>query len=164
MKNETEPIDMENITVMDYPNVQGYNVRFRRERTRISKFFSLGRYGSWQAALEAARQYRDRIKKDWRDRVKLPDRKIQYQTTNTGITAISKSIEYGQVVLQFNYTDEDGRHRNKRYRVGSADDPDYKQLYEKTMKQAIRERNRTNTRIYGVRWVNYITQKEGQYL
>lgn len=162
---ELEKKDLANITVMDYDHVKGFNVRVRMDGKRITKLFNPKDYDSEEEALTQAQQFRDKLKQDWKNSAKLPGRKIQYQTTNTGVTAISKTTdEKDRVILRFNYTDAEGQHHSKGFTVGVPDAPDYQERYQKTMEEAIRYRNQKNTQIYGVRWVNYIIRREGQYL
>lgn len=157
--------DLTNITIMNYDRVKGFNVRIRQDGERITKLFNPDSYGSEEQALREAQKFRDQVKQDWKDAAKLPERKIQYKTTNTGVVAISKTTDdQGRVILRFNYTDADGQHHSKGFLVGPPGGPDYQQRYEEAMNKAIRFRNKKNTQIYGVRWVNYIIKREGEYL
>lgn len=55
---------MQNITLMDYERVHGYRVRIMRNGKKTSKLFSFAKYGGRIEALEAAKQWRDSIKRE----------------------------------------------------------------------------------------------------
>lgn len=104
----------------------GYQVRIKRRRKEISRYFSFSQYGSVNNTLREAKAWRNYIKSigknNTRRFLKTPD-----TDHSTGFRGISRTISYDkrnkQHYINFSvcWTDSKGVLRNKKFHVGNTE-------------------------------------------
>lgn len=159
---------MKNITRIDQDskNTYGWFVRIRRDGKQISKFFSDGKYGGKDAALEEAIRYRDTHLDEWNRLAKNAERPMHTGTkSNIGHNGISYSIKnkkkgngrvYTEHVFSVCYSPEKGVNKNKTFYIPKAKNKaEFKKNYDLKLKEAIEFRDKMMHKIYGLRYVNY---------
>ncbi|MEX0930033.1 MAG: hypothetical protein WD266_02065 [Balneolales bacterium] len=160
-------IDTKNISRIDQPskNTFGWFVRIRRDGNRVSKFFSDGKYGGKEKAIEMARAFRDENLGKWEKFAKNFDRSMHVgKKSNIGYPGISYCIktklrngeEYKEHVFQVSFSPEKGVHKNKSFYIPKAKSKrDFKKNYDLKLEDAIRFRDQEMLKIYGARYVNF---------
>ena len=159
--------DLKNISRIDQhsKNTFGWFVRIRRDGKKISRFFSDGKYGGREKALESAREYRNKNLSEWRNFAKNPERAMHLgKKSNIGYPGISYCIKkkkrnggiYLEHVFQVSYSPEKGVHKNKSFYIPKAKTKrEFEKHYESRLKMAVRFRDEQMMKIYGVRYVNF---------
>ena len=94
----------------------GWQVRARRDGTRVSKFFADARHGSPEHALGAALVYRDRLLASLPEPSGLP-RKAWSNTGVVGLSVRAKPGARARLNVQLNWIDASGRRRAASYSV-----------------------------------------------
>ena len=95
----------------------GWQVRARRDGKRLSKFFADARHDGRDAALAAAKAYRDQLLSDMPDTPQKPRK----AWSNTGVVGLSvREKDEGskpRLYVQLNWIDADGKRRAASYSV-----------------------------------------------
>ncbi|MEX2397310.1 MAG: hypothetical protein WD491_09800 [Balneolales bacterium] len=164
--------ETKNISRIDQPskNTHGWFVRIRRDGNKVSKFFSDGKYGGREEALDKARTYRDENLSKWEKFAKNSNRSMHVgKTSNIGYPGISYCVktktrngeEYKEHVFQVSSSPEKGVHKNKSFYIPKAKNKrDFKKNYEEKLADAIRFRDQEMLKIYGARYVNFKKKRE----
>jgi len=159
--------DLKNISRIDQPakNTFGWFVRIRRDGNKISRFFSDGKYGSREKALQSAQEFRNKNLDEWQSFAKNYDRAMHLgKESNIGYPGISYCVKsktrngeiYKEHVFQVSYSPEKGLHKNKSFYIPKARNKrEFKKNYEAKLQMAIKFRDDQMMKIYGVRYVNY---------
>lgn len=153
---------MKNITKLDNKDFRGYWVRIQRDHRRFSKRFWRRDYDSWEEARQAAIEYRDEWLREWNEKARNPDQKIQYQNSETGEIGIHRTNKKGVEYLAVSYINEEGEQKIKSFQAGKPEADDYEQQYAEAMEEAKEFRDKVNMKRFGVRWVNYKRRKKQQ--
>ncbi|MDI6400648.1 hypothetical protein QLX67_01485 [Balneolaceae bacterium ANBcel3] len=171
---------MKNISRIDQPskNTYGWFVRIRRDGKSISRFFSDGKHGGREKALDAAIVFRDKNLEQWESFAKNHDRAMHLgKKSNIGYPGISYCIKkkrrketiHEEHVFQVSYSPKKGIYKNKSFYIPKARNKrDFKKNYEEKLREAIKFRDEQMLQIYGARYVNFkkkrlqvATKKEG---
>jgi len=159
--------DMKNISRIDQAskNTFGWFVRIRRDGKKISRFFSDGKYGGKDKALNSAREFRNSNLLEWQRFARNPDRAMHLgKQSNIGYPGISYCVKsknrngevYQEHVFQVSYSPEKGVHKNKSFYIPKARTKrQFRKNYDERLKRAIAFRDEQMIRIYGVRYVNF---------
>lgn len=163
---------MKNISRIDQENKNtfGWFVRIRRDGRQVSKFFSDGKHGGKEEALQKAISYRDSHLKEWESFAKNHDRPMHVGVrSNIGQNGISytqkKKIrngrEYTEHVFSVCYSPEKGVNKNKTFYIPKAKTKrEFNKLYEAKLQEAIKFRDRMMHKIYGLRYINFKLRRD----
>ncbi len=158
---------MKNISRIDQAekNTFGWFVRIRRDGKQISKFFSDGKFGGREKALDSAVAFRDEHIEEWESFAKNHDRPMHVGTrSNIGHNGISytqkkkkrNNKEYVEHVFSVCYSPEKGVNKNKTFYIPKAKTrKEFKKNYQEKLKEAIEFRDKMMHKIYGLRYVNF---------
>ncbi|MEX0686596.1 MAG: hypothetical protein WD267_13755 [Balneolales bacterium] len=167
-----ENSDTKNISRIDQPskNTYGWFVRIRRDGNKVSKFFSDGKYGGREQAIEKAREFRNDNLEKWEKFAKNYDRSMHIgKKSNIGYPGISYCMktknrngeEYKEHVFQVSFSPEKGLHKNKSFYIPKAKNKlEFRKNYDAKLKEAIRFRDLEMLKIFGARYVNYKRKRE----